>query len=157
MLTRTHTSTLGTLALLLWSLSAFAQEPRTVLTSLSPTQRQGVIQTGSALIPTDATGYLRILADIPDSDYLNTDNKLWLRIYRFDVSTQTWKFVAGHTPSEPWVGGPTNDPELGENWRPYAIFNAANFRGQQLRAELDVPTRMRIGVVVDIGPTPVTR
>jgi len=121
---------------------------------MNATQQQGLLTSGSIVVPSDAVGNLTFTAIIPDSDYLDSKNKIWFRLYRWDTNELVWKFVAGHSPDEPWVGGAKSDPELGLNYRPYISTNAEYIRGQQLRAEVDIPIRMRVGVIVELGSAP---
>lgn len=136
-------------AFVLWAVSAFAQEPRTVITELPRAQRLGVTQTGTIDIPSDAVGVLRFVVDLPTAQYEDPANALYYQLYRFDPTLGTWRFVAGGH----WQGGRRTDPEQGLNPMPYLQMDLANFRGQQLRAEIDSTGSVRAGMKVDTGPT----
>ena len=114
--------------------------------SLAITQRQGSFQTSSVVVTELTTGLLRITADIPDADYLDLANSLWLRLYFIDPITQAWRVLT----STNWVGGPVIDPELGINPRPSIAIDTANYLGLTIRGELDIPVRMRIGCTIDL-------
>ena len=131
-----------------WSEIA-AQEPRTALVSIPTTQRQGSFQSGTFDVPGDATGVVRLVADIPsDAEYADPANSLWIRIYYFDTATSTWRVTA----SAKWVGGEHVDPDLGVNPRPYVAIRIEPFQGKSVRVEVDMPTRIRVGATLDIGP-----
>lgn len=125
-------------------------EAQTVVINVPESQRQGVFQTPSWDIPANAVGMLTAQAVMSTSEYENTANSLRMRIYWMDLSTGTWKLVNEGT----WSGGfkPPLDPEDPPNY-PFQIgVNMAAYRGQTIRAEVEVPVRMRLGATVFTTP-----
>jgi hypothetical protein len=121
----------------------------TILISAPAQQRgPGVIITPSIDIASDAVGVMRIIAIIATNDYIDTANSFWLRIYQMDPAIQVWREMAGIK----WNGGAVDDPELGINPMPYSAFEVTPYRGRSLRAELDIPIRMRVGAQVELTP-----
>lgn len=116
------------------------------LVTLNTVQRQGVFQTGSIVVPLVLPyEQVRITAQIPTADYEDVANSLRLSIYRFDTLSSTWKLVAGAS----WSGGRLDHPDLGLNPLPHFRFDVDDLLGQQIRGELDVPVRMRVGCIVE--------
>lgn len=119
----------------------FAQES-TVRIDVPEQQRQGVFVSPSWTIPPESTiGMLTIRATMPQADFDNPDTRLVLRIYALDPVLGTWRKVAGGE----WAGGrppldPNDPPALAE-----FAFNYASYRGLEVRGELEVPVRMRVG------------
>lgn len=123
-----------------------AQEVRTVLVNVPITQRQGVFQSTSWDVPTNATGVIRMRIDIADADYVDTANSLKLRFYWLDAQG-VWRVSSTNN----WQGGAVTDPELGVNPRPYTALRIEDYRGRSVKAEAEVPNRMRVGLTIDIG------
>jgi len=139
-----------TILALLFTFGLAAQGARVVLINIPVQTRQpGVISSPTVDIPADASGIVRIIADIPPADYADTANAFWIRLYQLDPSLQTWREVT----SIHWEGGNRTDPELGVNPMPYSSLDIAAYKGRQMRVELDLQTRMRVGGQIDLGPT----
>lgn len=119
-----------------------AQTQETTVVTLATQQRQGTFQTTSYVVPPLAAGHVKIALDIPTSDYDNTANTVTYRLYWLDVlNGGIWRLYLGGS----WVGGRVEDWELGTNPAPFIETNLEPLRGQTVRAEIEVPNRMRIG------------
>ena len=128
----------------LLAVPAAAQETVTVVASLPQQQRQGSFQTSTYTVPADATGDLRIRMSINAADYENTANTMQFRIYvLFD---QVWRVYV----SRGWSGGRIDDPEFGVNPDPFISTSLNLIRGRQIRGEIDLPNRMRVGCTVEV-------
>lgn len=143
-MTRRLTAAVCGIVILLAASLASAQV--TTVATLPQQQRQGTYQTASYTVPADATGYVKIVMNINTADYENTANSLQFRIYWLDVDT--WKLYVGGG----WVGGRVDDWELGVNPMPAVETNIEPLRGKQVRGEIDIPNRMRVGCTVDVRP-----
>lgn len=116
-----------------------------ILVTLNQSQRQGSFQTGSHVVPADATGSLVVRPQIDAGDFVDPAKSIWMRLYRFDGPTQTWVQVVGAR----WFGTPgANHSNPDEH--PLLATNIEQLRGQQIRGEVDIPVRMRVGCVVEL-------
>lgn len=137
-----------------FALPAQAQYVETVVRTIATQQRDGVVTSPSYTVPADATGGLRLRLNIPTSDYENVANSCTLTLYRLEGGV--WR-VSGRTT---WQGGHVDffDEDTGlivVNPAPFVGTELTSVRGMDIRAELEVPTRMRIGAsVILLTPTP---
>jgi hypothetical protein len=93
-----------------------------VLRNIPVQQRgPGVVVSPSVTVDVDATGYLRVIADIPATDYADTQNSMTLRLYQLHPTSQSWVVIAGTN----WVGGDRTDRELGVNPMPYVTLDSS--------------------------------
>ena len=108
-------------------------------------QRQGAFQSGSKLIDDSVPGNILIIqADINLSDYVDPLNSLWIRLYRSVDNGATWLPSGGGR----WRGGPFTDSDGNVNPMPSFSTWIPNYRGMLIRAELDIPRRMRVGATI---------
>lgn len=128
--------------------SAQAQEIVAV-TDIPTSQRQGSFTSTSYTVPVDATGYVRVRADMASAEYENTANSLVIRMYVLG-GDNVWRVSMGVK----WIGGRMEDPELGVNPMPSISTNLVEFRGKTVRLEMEVPVRMRVGAVIETSPDP---
>lgn len=141
---------LAILAVLVGAPMAAQAQEIVAVADIPTTQRQGSIQSSSYTVPVDATGWIRLVADISQvSEYEDTGKSLTLRIY--DLRAGVWT----ETDKARWRGGRYVDPELGTNPMPYVEIYAPHWAGRTLRVELDVPARMRVGAQLQTSPTPI--
>lgn len=112
------------------------------LVSLPTQQRQGSFQTGSYSIPVSTpNGEILVTPVIDAGDFSDPLNSVWIRLYWLDGAL--WRYFTGVE----WRGGGNpNDPEQ----QPTMGVNVADVRGKQVRAEIDIPRRMRCGVTVTL-------
>lgn len=115
------------------------------LVTLQQQQRQGSFQTGSHVVPADARGTLIVRPQIDAGDFTDTSKTVWMRLYRFDAPSQVWVQVV----SARWFAqadgnhsNPDEHPSLSTAIEP--------LRGQQIRGEVDIPSRMRVGCIVEL-------
>lgn len=126
------------------SSSVFAQVFTVTETVIPIQQRQGTYQSGSKVIDATVGPILRIELNISAADYVVPTNIVWVRLWRSPDEGATWIAHGGMR----WTGGPYTN-EAGEvNPMPWLQVGLDQIRGQLLRAEIDVPSRMRVGAVI---------
>jgi hypothetical protein len=116
----------------------------TILT-LPQQMRQETTQSGSYQAPANMVGLLSLRPVIDDNDVNDPQTAFWFRLYLLDTESQTWKLfrearfqgAAGLTTSPGWEGIEFS-------------FPAEQVSGRTVRAELDVPVRRKIGLIVDL-------
>lgn len=116
-----------------------------ILVSLPSQQRQGSFLTGTHVVTGDAAGTLCVHPVIEAADFADPTKSIFMRIYRFDVPSQTWIVVVAAR----WFGTPgANHSDRDEH--PVLAANIESLRGQQIRGEVDIPSRMRVGCTVEL-------
>jgi len=105
-------------------------------------------ESGDVVVPVDAVGFARIIADMNDGDYLDTANTLTISIVERRNGESV--IVAGLL----WIGGATNDPELGVNARPFVDLALEKYRGRTLFARIQTNVRFRVGARLETSPDP---
>lgn len=103
---------------------------------LDQRQRQGTHTSASVVVPVGVSS-ITITTDIAPAD-LNSTKQVRLLIEHSADDGQTWQAVSGFA----WTGPTTVSPALS--------FALTDYIGQRLRAVLDIPDQLRVGVVVDI-------
>lgn len=136
------------------SSSAFAQVFTVTTVVIDQTQRQGTFQSGSIIVPTvTADQVVRIQLNIGAADYVDTTKYVWYRLFRSSDDGATWVSHGGAR----WTGGAYTNEQGEVNPMPWlqvpAYFindqgQAQVLTGQLLRAEVDVPFRMRVGATI---------
>jgi hypothetical protein len=123
----------------------------TVIVTLSEQQRNaGVYLTPSWTVPADAIGTLNIRAEIPTADYEEPTNRLVVRIYAL-LEDGTWRRIGGNDP-DGWTGGRLIGLDGTINPPHEFGIGVHNYRGRQLRGEVEVFTRMRVGATLYTYP-----
>ena len=96
--------------------------------------------------------YLQLFPQISTQDYKDAKFTITARFYWLDPKDSVWRRLAGDIQ---WQGHADNDPSDPDQLLAHQIdtlFDSSNkprdIRGQSIRAELVVPTRMRIGLKV---------
>lgn len=142
--------------------SLMAQEPAPVLVTLQSQQRQGTFQTGSWTVPAQMTGSIRVTLQLDAAAHTDPTLSVWMRFYFLNDGGQ-WQFIKGAR----WTGdsGTVPGQMIGSSLKVYvpdpanptqALPGTPDFRGRQLRAEVDIPNRLRVGCVVDNPQRPLT-
>lgn len=119
-----------------------------ILASVSTSQRQGLFQSPSWAIPLDATGYVRVVADISTADYEDTRNSATLKLT--ELVKGEWRTIM----SSKWTGGRMAVSDIGVNPMPSIMTGLESLRGRTVRLEIEVQTRMRVGGSVETSPEP---
>jgi len=110
-------------------------------------QRQGVYQSPSYRV-LDGTQKLLLRLQIPAADYENPANTVTLRFYWLDPATQTWRQIG----SALWSGGRYVDEDGVVDPDVIMEVGVSAYIAQEIRAEIEVPNRMRIGGTVETIP-----
>jgi hypothetical protein len=143
---------IAALVLVASATSVFAQE-LTVIEAIPTAQRQGTFQSGSYsldVVPEviDEQGhahrFVMLRLDIPTSDYEDAANSAWFRFFVSNDGGASW-IAAG---AAKWVGGRvvTGDGVL--NPIPTMTPSLPAGAGWIVRAEADIPRRMRAGLTI---------
>jgi hypothetical protein len=111
--------------------------------TISQSQRQGNFTSHSVTVPSGTDGACLLTPQIHAADFRNAALSFTYRIYRLEPSSGLWRMMVGSA----WQGGgDPNDPDQ----LPAMDISASVLAGYEVRAELDVPERMRIGFAVDL-------
>lgn len=137
---------LVTVFMLSVSSTAMAQVSTVVLASQ---QRQGTFISASQLLPNDDTvKSVRISLQIPTADFEDVNNSIKLNI---EVSFDGGNNFVGQG-GITWKGGRFVDKFGNVDPDPYVEFGLRDYAGLPVRATVDIPTRMRVGVTVTLNP-----
>ena len=124
-----------------------------LLATLPQQQRQGVFQTPSAsvvsagtLVPGARFAEITISPVIDAPDFVDPANSLALRIYRLDPATSAWTVVGSMT----WFGRVGADITNPDQYPLFSWSQPANWVTQDMRGEMDVPVRMRVGLRLEV-------
>jgi hypothetical protein len=128
-----------------------------LIPEISPRNVQG-IDTVEVLFPVDVKErYLQLFPQISAQDYRDPRFSMTARFYWLDPKDDVWRRLAGDVQ---WRGHPDNDPSDPDSVFAHQIdtlFDSSNvprdIRGQLIRAELIVPTRMRVGLKIVASDT----
>ena len=118
----------------------------TTLLTLARVRRNGTFTTGSYDVPVNITGYFRVLSDIHPTDYINIDVRLAFRLYKLNTVTGLWVLDSGFS----WSGG-ANIVDGISNPTPSLLIPAADIAGKTIRAEIDSPSNIRVGCLIQHG------
>lgn len=110
-----------------------------VLVTLVQQQRQGSFQTGSHVFPLATVGRLIVTPLVDPADKIDPTKSFFIRIYRLE--NQIWVENGSAL-----VGGtPAPEPDWG-----VLEVSATDLAGKAVRAEIDIPVRMKIGCTVEL-------
>ena len=116
------------------------------LSSLNRTFRDGTSISSTATVPLDvADQVITLTADLSDADFVNPSLSFRFSLWVFDAAQGEWRHSVGAS----WVGDPSNID------RPSFTIAGASVAGKQVRFELSVPVRMRLGATLSLDPVPV--
>ena len=124
----------------------------TVVATIPTQQRQpdNPWESTDVVVPVDAVGFARIIADMNDTDYLDPTHTLVISIRERRAGVVDPVDIAGLT----WTGGPVTDPELGVNPRPFTDIGLLQYRGRTLFARIQTNVRFRVGARLETSPDP---
>lgn len=124
----------------------------TVIDTIPTQQRQPDNPWDSAefVVPPTQTGFARIIAEMNNADYLDPSHELIISVIERRAGVVDPVTVA----SVHWRGGPTTDPELGVNARPFVDSAVEPYRGRTLFIRLQTNVRFRVGARFEISPDP---
>ena len=101
---------------------------------LSPRNIQGQYSV-THRVPNALSGHVQIATEIDPADVVDPTKTMKLDIYRSDDNVE-WRYWMGFT----WQGGPgVQSPFIG-------TYNVAELQNKYLRLDLDIPSRIRIGL-----------
>lgn len=108
--------------------------------------RDGTNISASATVPLDVAGQtITVSADIGATDLVDPTLSFRMSLWVFDTQAQVWRFSIGAS----WVGDATNVDT------PSFAFSGSDIAGRQVRCELSVPVRMRLGLVATLAVPPI--
>ena len=116
------------------------------LASLNRTFRDGTSISATATVPTNvADQIITLTGDLSDTDLIDPALSFRFSLWVFDAAQSEWRHSVGAS----WVGHPTNTE------RPSFTIAGASVACKQVRFELSVPVRMRVGANLSLDPIPV--
>lgn len=130
---------------IVWALlasTATAQELRVRTQALLAERRQGTVTAASVQVLTGVTS-ITIEGDIAQADRGDPSNAMTVRVYLSldgGFSWQPWGGFSWRGSIDPRTGQPRSNPRIGLTLPPV---------GSLLRIELDVPTEIRVGAVIE--------
>lgn len=127
-----------------------------IAVTVLPVDRLGPFQSAAVDIPPDATGWFRLLLNIEDLVHINPLLAIWWRVFQFNAGKGTWDLLHAAR----WQGGKGSvaGAKVGTALR---VFDpdaekgkAPDYRGGQLRIEIESDSLMKIGYTIEFVDNP---
>lgn len=123
---------------------------------VDPVDRIGPFQSVAVDVAPDASGWFRMLLKLDDLDHLNPLLGVWWRVSAFNAGKGTWDLLSAGR----WQGG-KGTVAGGKVGAALKVFDsdaergkAPDYRGGQLRVEIESDSLMRIGYAIEFVANP---